>query len=190
MTAVRPRRWTGRRSAIPNDARASRGERTFAAVAGLASAAMLVWALPQVGRTLEARGWDVVPGVITAQQASSELLYVEVGRYRNHETTEGRLRVDFAFTNDGQTFTGDRISPLRPWVMDSRAAREEYKVGRAVSVHVNPYAPVDSVIDVSFPWGAALWVLAACVGLGWAARVFAMPALRARLRRAISGQDA
>ena len=145
---------------------------------------MFVWALPQVGRTFEARGWDVVPGVITAQHRTTEGLWVEIGKHSNSSHTEARLHVEFTFNYDGQQFTGDRISPLRPWVMDSREGREALEVGRSISVHVNPYDPTDSVIDVSVPWGAVAWLAAASAGLVWAFRVFVLPPFAAQLRAA------
>jgi hypothetical protein len=139
------------------------------AVCFFAAAVMYAY-LPQVVHSVRMWAWPTVPGQILSQDATSELVYVEIHRYSNSNVTEHRLHVRYAYAVNGQYYIGTSISGVRPWVHDSRSERRRLAAGNPVTVHYDAASPSDAVLDVAPPADAVLWSSLSIAALTWIVR--------------------
>ncbi len=88
--------------------------------------------------------WPTVPGK------------VEWSRIENTKAVRGplfyRLAIAYRYDVDGRTYEGDTVQFGPPCITDKdliEGLADEYPAGKDVTVHYNPYAPEDAVLETS-----------------------------------------
>lgn len=101
---------------------------------------LMLVARAKVARVARAAAWRSTPGKIIEAAAIRQV------------RSDDRPRVRYRYTVDGRTFVGDRISfGDDGGRADAAAPRERYFVGQSVTVHFDPSAPADSVLERDAP---------------------------------------
>ncbi len=150
-----------------NRARLAQTLTAIAALWAVVAALTIVGAWGETRRAQAAAGWATVSGEVRAVA----VVPVEV-RGRAPVLRPG-VRVDYAYTVAGQTFTSSRVQPVeRPISPESELGRALLTLapGDSLPVYVNPDDPTQAVLRRDVSWrgvanGFALLALATVIGL-------------------------
>jgi hypothetical protein len=134
----------------------------FGVVLGLVGVGLLGAGLWTIGRAVASRWWPTVPGVVVSSG-------VEVHDGRNDvdevPVTTYHPALRYAYEAGGRRYVGERITSGDFGSTDleaRRAVAERYPVAAAVTVHYDPDAPEDAVLE---PGPVAFNLLMPCLGL-------------------------
>jgi hypothetical protein len=120
------------------------------------------------------RSWPTAPGQVVEARVTLDSVGIIIRKTTTSIQREDRLHLRYEFVVDGIRYTGTGLGiTTRDRV--ASADRQRYPVGATVTVHYNPSAPSDALVDTSRSFSNIVGMLLAAVMLGSAYRTTLRP---------------
>ena len=130
---------------------------TLAALAGAALFFVGLFAVTDLWRAAETRGWPTAPGTIVESGTRLDVLTYNYTRRGRSATTATHFYVTYQYVVDGRQYTSGRIDAVTTGGADyPHEYMARYPRGADVRVHYDPTEPTEAVLETSWPIGTTI----------------------------------
>lgn len=132
----------------------SKGKAVMGTVAAAAGLGVVLSGLISFASAMARANWPTAPGRITGSVVAASEWTMRSRSGTRHRTVY-TPQIQYEYAAGGRTYSGDRVSFGQSGSSGSQGFAQQvvdrYPLGREVSVHYNPSAPDESVLEAGLP---------------------------------------